>query len=170
MIHLYTGEGKGKTTAAIGLAIRHIGAGGSVAFVQFLKSSPSGELLVLDSLPQITVLRNTEKHGFFIQMTDAQKRLVTSSHNENLSKACALIANKSITMLVLDELCAAYTLNLIDRTAVDALLLDHGPVELILTGRNPDQKLQDAADYITEMNPIRHPYGKGILARKGVEY
>ena len=172
MIHLYTGEGKGKTTAAVGLAVRHLGSGGTLAFVQFLKSSPSGEIAVLESLPRATVLRNREQHGFAIHMSDEQKRRVTAAHNENLSKAQEMVRHGSISMLVLDELCAAYALQLIDRDAVDALIesAKEADIELVITGRDPAPGFVDAADYITEMRPLRHPYEKGVPARRGVEY
>ena len=172
MIHLYTGEGKGKTTAAVGLAVRHLGSGGTLAFVQFLKSSPSGEIAVLESLPRATVLRNREQHGFAIHMSEEQKQRVTAAHNENLSKAQEMVRHRSISMLVLDELCAAYALELIDRNAVDALIesAKAADIELVITGRDPAPGFVDAADYITEMRLLRHPYEKGVPARRGIEY
>ena len=172
MMHLYTGEGKGKTTAAVGLAVRHLGSGGTLGFVQFLKSTPSGEIAVLESLPRATVLRNREKHGFTIHMSAEQKRRVTASHNENLSKAQEMVRHGSISMLVLDELSAAYALELIDREAVDALIASakEADIELVITGRDPAPGFVDAADYITEMRPIRHPYEKGVPARRGIEF
>ena len=172
MMHLYTGEGKGKTTAAVGLAVRHLGSGGSLAFVQFLKSTPSGEIAVLESLPRATVLRNREQHGFAFHMSEEQKQRVTAAHNENLAKAQEMVRHKSVSMLVLDELLAAYALGLIDRDAVDALILsaNEAGVEPLTTGRHPAPPSVDAADYITEMRPIRPPYIKSLPARDGVQY
>lgn len=170
MIHLYTGNGQGKTSAATGLAVRCAGSGGRVAFVQFLKSMPSGEIAVLESIPRVSVLRNREAHGFSIDMTAEQKQRVCASHNENLEKAQAMISHGAITLLVLDELCAAYSLDLIDRAAVDSLIQGVGDVELIITGRDAPQSFLDAADYITDMLCIRHPYERGMAARRGVEF
>lgn len=170
MIHLYIGNGQGKTSAATGLAVRHAGSGGRVAFVQFLKSAPSGEIAVLESIPRVSVLRNREAHGFSIDMSEEQKRRVRASHNENLAKAQAMISHGAITLLVLDELCSAYALDLIDRAAADALIQSAGDVELVITGRDPSQSLLDAADYITDMACVRHPYERGIPARRGVEF
>lgn len=170
MIHLYTGNGKGKTTAAIGLAVRHAGTGGHVVFVQFLKSAASGEISVLESIPHIIVLRNQVKHGFSITMTEEQKRVITKAHNKNLSNAMDLMTKQPVTMLVLDELCAAYSLALINRNTVDKLVANSGKVELVITGRDPSESFIKAADYITEMKLVRHPYEKGVPARKGVEF
>ena len=170
MIHLYTGEGKGKTTAAVGLAVRHAGAGGRVAFIQFLKSTDSGEVSLLESIPRITVLRNQVKHGFFVHLSDEQKQIITAEHNKNLQAARIMVSEQAITMLVLDELCSAYSLELIDRQDVDDLISHIGEVELIITGRDPDASFQQAADYITEMKRIRHPFDRGVSARKGVEF
>jgi len=170
MIHVYTEYGKGKTTAAVGLAIRHAGTGGHVVFVQFLKSTASGEITVLENNPNITVLRNQVKHGFSFSMTEEQKQVVTKEHNKNLSAALDLMAQQPVTMLILDELCAAYTLGLVDQDAVDKLITNPGKVELVITGRDPTDNILQAADYITEMKLVRHPYEKGVPARKGVEF
>lgn len=171
MIHVYCGEGKGKTTAAIGLAVRHAGSGGKVLFVQFMKCSDTGELHAFEKIPQITVLRNLCKHGFSFSMTDEEKAIVTASHNQNLVSAWGAVQSGACTMLVLDEIASAYDLNLINREQVDSLIDRIGTVELILTGRNPSQHMLEKADYITEMKSVRHPYQtNGTKARKGIEF
>lgn len=171
MIHVYTGDGKGKTTAAVGLAVRHAGTGGSVLFVQFLKCTPSGEITAFASIPGVTVLRNDIRHGFTFNMSDADKARVTASHDANLACAVETVRAGGCTMLVLDEITSAYALDLIDRAAVDALLDDlPDAVELVLTGREPSRHMLDAADYVTEMKLIKHPYTRGVQARRGVEF
>ncbi|MEG1523932.1 MAG: cob(I)yrinic acid a,c-diamide adenosyltransferase [Clostridia bacterium] len=170
MIHVYMGDGKGKTTAAIGLAVRHAGSGGRVLFVQFMKCMDTGELHVFDQLEAITVLRNTCRHGFSFAMTDQERMLVTAAHNENLAKASTACRSGRCTLLVLDEIASAYALNLIDRDAVDALVDAADMPELVLTGRDPSAHMLERADYITEMKLIRHPYTIGIQARRGIEF
>lgn len=169
MIHLYYGDGKGKTTAAVGLIVRHVGSGGKAVLAQFLKSIPTGELESLSKL-DVPVYRNTLPHGFFPAMDSAMKRRVTDMHNETLRIVTQLAREKRCTLLVLDELCAALSLELIDHEAVTSLLNDHCEAELVITGRDPSEELLAAADYITEMKLIRHPYEKGVKARKGIEF
>jgi cob(I)alamin adenosyltransferase len=169
MIHIYCGDGKGKTTAALGLIVRHVGAGGRAVLAQFLKSSPTGELASLEKLG-VPVYRNDLPHGFFPSMTDETKAAVTALHNTTLATVTRLTRDGACTLLVLDELCAAYGLGLVDRAAVLSLLDDHGSAELVLTGRDPAPELLERADYITEMKLVKHPYEKGVKARKGIEY
>ena len=169
MIHLYCGDGKGKTTAALGLVIRHVGAGGKAVFAQFLKSLPTGELSSLEKL-NVPVYRNELPHGFFPNMSEEMKKTVREMHDHTLAEVTRLARANVCSLLVLDELCAALSLGLIDREAVLSLLDAHGDAELVITGRDPDPALLERADYITEMKLIRHPFEKGVKARKGIEY
>ena len=169
MIHIYCGDGKGKTTAALGLILRHVGAGGRPVLAQFLKSAPTGELATLKTL-SIPVYRNELPHGFFPNMNDEMKRKVTDMHNHTLAEVTRLARTNECSLLVLDELNAALSLELIDREAVIALLDDHGDAELVITGRDPSAELLARADYVTEMKLVKHPYEKGVKARKGIEF
>lgn len=171
MVHLYHGDGKGKTTAAMGLAVRSAGNGNLVVVVQFLKGRPSGEIEVLCRIPEITVLRNDKDLGFLNTMSEENKKLITAMHNINLMQAIELINNRKCDLLVLDELLAAYHHGVVDKDMVHTLL-DHYPkdLELVVTGRNPADYFIEKADYITEMKKIKHPFDQGITARKGVEY
>ena len=169
MIHIYCGDGKGKTTAALGLICRHVGAGGSAVFAQFLKSLPTGELATLERLA-VPVYRNELPHGFFPNMSEEMKQTVRDMHDCTLAEVTQLARANACSLLVLDELCAALSLGLIDREAVLALLDDHGNAELVITGRNPDEALLARADYVTEMKLVKHPYEKGVKARKGIEF
>jgi len=167
MIHLYTGEGKGKTTAAMGLAIRAAGRGKKVVIVQFLKGSDSGELHSLGLIPNISVIRNREAEGFFQSLPQEIRIKITEENNENLKAALAL----PYDLIVLDEVCIAYGFEAIDRNAVDDLLRNFSPEkELALTGRNPPRHFCDAADYISEINNVKHPFERGVQAREGIEY
>jgi len=169
MIHIYCGDGKGKTTAALGLICRHVGTGGNAVLAQFLKSLPTGELATLDLLG-VPVYRNELPHGFFPNMSEEMQSRVREMHDKTLAEVTQLARTNECSLLVLDELCAAMTLGLIDREAVLSLLDEHGETELVITGRDPDAALLARADYITEMKLARHPYEKGVLARKGIEY
>ena len=169
MIHIYCGDGKGKTTAALGLILRHVGAGGRPALAQFLKSAPTGELAALKTLG-IPIYRNELPHGFFPNMSDEIKQKVREMHNHTLAEVTRLAKTNECSLLVLDELNAALSLELIDREAVFALLDDHGDAELVITGRDPSEELLARADYVTEMKLVKHPYEKGVKARKGIEF
>jgi cob(I)alamin adenosyltransferase len=167
MIHIYTGDGKGKTTAAIGLAVRAAGCGKRVVIAQFLKGGGTGELAALILIPNITVVRNARDYGFFPVASEEIRTNITRENNANLQKALALPAD----LLILDEVCAAYNLGAIDRAALDALLLHPGQNrELVLTGRDAPPHLCAAADYVSEIRKAKHPFDTGLHARKGIEY
>ena len=169
MIHVYCGDGKGKTTAALGLILRHVGTGGTAVLAQFLKSTPTGELVTLEKLG-VPVYRNELPHGFFPNMNNEMKQTVLGMHTHTLTEVTRLLESNKCSLLVLDELCAALSLALIDRKAVFSLLDRHSESEFVITGRNPDPELLERADYVTEMKLIKHPYDRGIQARKGIEY
>lgn len=171
MIHIYCGQGKGKTTAALGLALRAAGNGMRVHFVQLLKGCPTSELNSLERIPEITVDRCDRNYGFTFKMSEENKGKLADSHNEILLRARKLAQEGSIDMLIIDEFNAAYEYGLLDQDLADKLVLERPQaLELILTGRNPQQKFIEAADYVSEIQAIKHPYEKGIYARKGIEY
>lgn len=171
LIHVYCGDGKGKTTAAIGLAVRAAGAGKQVIFAQFFKGDPTGELKSLEKLPGIRVFRNPENLGFFKNMTLQQKERAACMHTETMEKVFLTMEQEPIDMVILDEITYPYEYGIIDKALVERLVLQKPEsLELILTGRNPAALFLEAADYITEMKKIRHPFDKNIGAREGVEY
>lgn len=167
MIHLYCGNGKGKTTAAMGLALRAAGRGERVVIAQFLKGADSGERYALAKLPQVELLPLPEQVKFTFQM-DEQERLETSRRCRALLEVARERA-KDCFLLVLDEACAAVNSGLLP---LEELLdcLDNLACEIVLTGRDPAPQLLERADYITQMEPLRHPYQRGITARKGIEW
>ena len=171
MIQIYYGDGKGKTTAAIGQAIRAAGAGMLVTMVQFLKGSPSSELEVLSRIPEITVLRNDMDLGFTNQMSDQQKQQVTMMHNVNLLAAIDRINQKECDMLILDELLSTYELGLVDQNMVHTLFeMRPKELEIVMTGHAEVPYFMKQADYITNVKKERHPFDKGVKARRGIEY
>lgn len=171
MIHIYCGEGKGKTTAALGLAIRAAGSGMNVHIVQFLKGNPTSELQSIELIPNITISRPQKNYGFTFSMTDSQKAELTICHNALLNEAFERIKNGDIQLLILDEFFAAYNSSLIDHTLPDKIVFENPEnCELVLTGRNPSEKFIRIADYVSEIKAVKHPFTKGITARKGIEY
>ncbi len=166
MLHIYCGDGKGKTTAAVGLAVRMAGYGKCVLFMQFLKGSQTGEKVMLEKCDNVTVLRcNACK--FFINMTDEEKQKITQKHNDNLKYA--LDNMSEYDLIVLDEVLDAIDCGVADVDNVKEIVSNYNG-ELVLTGRKADKWLIERADYITEMKKIKHPYDDGMMAREGVEY
>jgi len=170
--HVYYGNGKGKTTAALGLALRASGCGKSVVVVQFLKNWKCGELDSLALLPNVTVLRGMPSGGTFVrEMSDAERADAKAVHDENLKKALCLHSMGSCDLLVLDEAIDAYQLGVLDCALFEGLL-DNKPeaLELVITGHYPDKRLIERADYVTEMVKRKHPFDAGVPARRGIEF
>ena len=166
LVHLYWGNGKGKTTAAMGVALRSLAAGKRVVIVQFLKGQESGEIKLLSQLGA-KIFRGKSGQKFVFQMTEQEKAETRKTQEENLLAALREPAD----LLILDEACAALKLSMVDEALLKRAVLERPESqELILTGREPADWMEEAADYSTEMHCWRHPYEKGITAREGVEY
>lgn len=165
MIHLYWGNGKGKTTAAMGLALRALGHGKRVVIVQFLKDGTSGEIEPLRRLGATVYACPNAKFTWL--MDDAERFQARENGNDALQQAIAVPCD----LLVLDEACAAYENDLVDRNLLQRIVTGLDAVsEVVITGRKPADWMQDAADYSTEMRACQHPYEKGVPAREGIEY
>lgn len=169
LVHMYTGDGKGKTTAAIGLAVRAAGAGRRVLFAQFMKGMDTSELAPLKELG-VRVVRKGTVTQFVPYMTEADRALCAAQQTQTLDEARRLAPEYDV--VVLDEIASAVTTGMVALEGVLGLLAGRaGGTEVVMTGRQPPQALLDAADYITEMRCVRHPYDtKGVGARKGIEY
>lgn len=171
LIHVYCGDGKGKTTAATGLAVRAAGRDKKIVFAQFMKGNDSGELTAMKQIPGIEIIRNSRNYGFFNQMGDQDRKAITAEHNEILDRITERINKRECDMLILDEFTYPYGYGLIDRIRAEQIVKNKPEaLELIITGREPAAFLMEEADYITEMRCIRHPYEKGIEARYGIEF
>ena len=171
LIHIYCGDGKGKTTAAFGLALRAAGSGMRVHIVQLLKGNETSERNSLKFVPGITVSRCDRHYGFTSKMSDENKRELTECHNRLLKEAQELAENGSIDMLIIDEFNAAYEYNLLDRELAERIFFEKPEItELVLTGRNPAEKFIENADYVSEIKALKHPYRNGVRARKGIEF
>lgn len=166
LIHLYWGEGKGKTTAAMGLALRALGAGRRVVIVQFLKGGHSGEIPLLQSLGA-QVFRGKAGGKFTARMDEAERAETRSLQTGHLREALT----RGADLLVLDEACAALEKGLVDGELLRRAVLEKpAGQELVLTGRRPAGWMLEAADYSTEMRCHRHPFTQGVPAREGVEF
>ena len=175
MIHLYTGDGKGKTTAAIGLCIRAAGWDQQVCFAQFMKGNDTGELHLLKSLPGVTILRSEKNFGFYSSMSESDKEELTEIHNRILDRILEFVESGKCQLVILDEITYPVNWGLLDMEKLKRLLTfgkqgADKEIELVLTGRSAQVFLSDMADYITEMKCMRHPYEKGTGARKGIEF
>ncbi len=170
LMHIYHGDGKGKTTAAIGLAVRAAGAGMRVSFVQFMKDGTSAELDVLKKIEKVEVYAIKNTFGFTWNMRD-EDRIKLRMHNDRAMRAIIKAVKEEIYQLVIvDEMMSAYQGGFVDKSSVHELVqLCKGTTELVFTGRNPAKELLGKADYITEMRNERHPYERGISARVGIE-
>ena len=166
LLHLYWGDGKGKTTAAMGLALRALGSGKTVVIVQFLKGGKSGEVPLLEQLGA-KIYRGKAGQKFVFRMNDAEKAATRQLQNENLRAAMAQPAD----LLILDEAGSAWELDMVDKDLLqEAVLRRPAAQECVLTAHAAPQWMLDAADYSTEMKCHRHPHQKGIAARQGIEY
>jgi cob(I)alamin adenosyltransferase len=190
LVQVYTGEGKGKTSASLGLSLRALGQGFSTYIIQFMKSGDTGELFsVKKYIPNIKIaqfgkdaiadkqskmfefdgtgeMNGTD--GRFIFLPDAAER---EPARRALEHASNVIKSGKYNLVVLDEINCALAKNLIDIKDVIGLL-DEKPenVEVILTGRNAPQAIMDRADYVSEIKQVKHPWEQGIGARRGIEY
>ncbi len=166
-IHLYTGNGKGKTTAALGLALRAAGAGIPVFIAQFVKGMYYSELRSIGKIPEITL----KQYGLdcFIVNEPAPKDIQAAQ--KGLEEVKDIVKNNGTGLLILDEICIAMHYKLFSPDEVIRLLKSkHEEMEIVLTGRYAPEELYEHADLITEMKEVKHYYTKGIDARKGIEF
>ena len=172
LTHIYYGDGKGKTTAALGLALRASGCGKNVVIVQFLKDWKNGEIYALERLPNVTVFRGKSAGSVFVRdMTDKEKAETKATHNNNLKKALELYGKGKCDVLILDEVIDAHQLDVLDVELFEGIVNNKPEsLELVITGHKPDERLFECADYVTEMKKHKHPYDTGVSARKGIEF
>lgn len=170
-IHLYCGEGKGKTTASMGLAARAAGQGIPVVIAQFLKSNTSAELKILKASPYIFAVNGPEKVKFTFAMTSEEKQEFQMIWQQIFQEAVQLCKEKEAGLLILDEAIGAINKGMLSLEQVTDFLKNRpDELEVVLTGREPAKELTELADYITEMKKIRHPFDYREPAKKGIEF
>lgn len=196
MIQIYSGDGKGKTTAAVGISIRAAAHDIPVIFAQFLKDDSSGEIKLLKELNGVEIMHSPTFFGFVRSMTEEQKKELTTSYSyfmkhifEEIDKYAnsnsiteADVENSKLdeavepveemkALVVLDEILHAINYNFVDEKLLISFMSKHkASVEFILTGRNPSEELIEIADYYTEFKKVKHIYEAGVMARKGIEF
>ena len=168
LVHIYTGNGKGKTTAAFGLAFRAAGRGLSVLIVQFLKPSDGyGEQLACGKFPNVELLCLGLDH--FVSKNPKQEDI--DAARSALDKTLELMRSGKYDIVIMDEAINAVRMKLIpDTDLIDALKSRPAHIEVVMTGRGITPALEEYADYVTEMKLVKHPYDRGIQARAGVEF
>jgi cob(I)alamin adenosyltransferase len=169
LVQVYTGNGKGKTSAAFGLALRAIGRGLKVYIIQFIKGGfDYGELYIADKLPGLTL--KAFGRGKFVSEKEPDKEDIDLA-KEALKTAEEAVKSHEYDVIVLDEVNVALNLRLIKIERVLRLIREK-PIqtELVLTGRKAPNEIIEAADLVTEMTEVKHPYNSGFRARKGIEY
>jgi cob(I)alamin adenosyltransferase len=166
-VQIYTGDGKGKTTAALGLALRAAGAGIKVLIVQFLKRRHTSELTSLERLADLIVIRRFGREGFVAgEPTDEDRALA----REGLAEARRAASSGEYGVVVLDEAAVAVKLGLFPvGELLDAIDSRAGGVEIVVTGRDAPEELVARADLVTEMRAVKHYFSEGVGARVGIE-
>ena len=181
LVHVITGDGKGKTTSSLGLALRAVGNNLTVHMVQFLKSGFTGELYSarklgfeieqfgVDALKekQKKIGEFSDRTGRFVFQPDIEEKDAALEGFEHAKKS---IKSGNYDLVILDEINCVLAKGIIPIEDVLGMLRNHGKVELIFTGRDAPKELMDAADYVNVVHGIKHPWQKGIVARKGIEY
>ena len=168
-IHIYFGDGKGKTTAAVGQAVRAAGYGFRVLFFQFLKDNFSIERKILEQISNITCLPGREQVKFVSRMNGDEKAELLHYNNKALDEIVKFCS--PFDLLVMDEALCAVGLKVLSEEKLISFL-KHKPrgLEIVLTGHQASDRMKEIADYATEMHKIKHPYDLGKLAREGIEF
>lgn len=171
MKHIYYGDGKGKTTAAIGLAVRAAGSKLKVLFVQFLKTEFSGERHILSHTENVTLTFCPLELKFTFDMDDKEKAQAAKIFKGIFDNAVTTALTEKYDMVVLDEVFEAINAHMLSESEVYEFITNApSSMEIVMTGHNPPQKFMDCADYITEFKKIKHPYDRGITGRIGIEF
>ncbi len=166
LVHIYTGDGKGKTSSATGLAIRCAGYGKKVKIYQFLKATPTGELESLKKLG-IDVVRINTCESFYYDMTETEKQIT----KEETLNAVESLFSEDYDLVVLDEILCTLNNGILSVDDVIQIIKNKPQkTELVLTGRNMPQILMEYADYVSEIKCVKHPYQNGVDARCGIDF
>jgi cob(I)alamin adenosyltransferase len=179
LVHVITGDGKGKTTSSLGLAMRAVGNNLKVHMIQFLKSGFTGELYSakklgfsieqfgVDALKQKHLQEFADRTGAFVFQPDVKEKDAAMQGWEHAKNT---IKSGNYNMVILDEINCVLAKGLIPIQEVLDVVKKHGKVELVLTGRDSPEELMEAADYVNVVQRVKHPWQKGVVARKGIEY
>ncbi len=172
MIHVYTGNGKGKTSAALGLAMRGAGHGMKTLFLSFMKDGTSGEVCMAERTEHIRIVCCQKTvQGFFWNMTEQEKLKLKTETQKGFMFGMQCAGEKQCDILVLDELAGALSNQLLsEKDVLEFLALFGQKMEIVLTGRDFPDSVLALADYVSEICEIKHPYKQGATPRKGIEF
>lgn len=168
LVQIYTGDGKGKTTASLGLALRAAGRDFNIYIGQFMKISDFGEHKALERFSDLITVEQYGSGRFHTEGTLNEEEMRNAK--EGLKKIKEALRSKEYEIVIADEICVAYHFDLLDlEDLIDLIDVKPSNVELVLTGRKAPKKLIEMADLVTEMKEVKHPYQQGIKAREGIE-
>ncbi len=171
LVHIYCGDGKGKTTAAAGLCVRAAGSGKKVLFVQFFKDGTSSENISLRALANVETMHEPRYFGRVSNMGKEEFEECKRAYSALFERALRRAREGDIDLLVLDEAVSSCNHGVISEGALLRFLKSRpAGLEVVLTGREPSAALVEVADYVTEMKKIKHPFDAGIFARRGIEF
>ena len=167
-VHVYTGDGKGKTTAAMGLALRAAGRGKSVKIIQFLKGRQTGEMFALSKIDNVEFMQVSKCKKFFPDMSDEEKQVMRNEVSKALPKIQSWLNHADL--IILDEAMGAISVGLLSAAQVCGIIDSRGSSEIVLTGRDAPQEVIERAHVVTDMRAIKHYMDDGVAARAGIEY
>lgn len=170
MIHIYCGNGKGKTTCAMGLCTRAAGYGYKVLIYQFMKNNKTSERKILEQVPNVTFIDGKETEKFSFMMTEEEKAERKTYYLKQFRYVTELAEKEQYQVLFLDELIYTIGAGLFDEEVLTEYLKQKPEeLEVILTGQNPGEAVIELADYVSEIKKIKHPFDKGQKSRMGIE-
>lgn len=171
MIHVYYGDGKGKTTAAVGLALRAAGSKMKVLFVQFLKTEFSGERNALSQHDNVTLTACPQEMKFVYQMSEQEKQQAAVQFRGLFERSATTALSERYDMIILDEIFDVMNAGMLSEADVFQFIRNApNSMEIVMTGHDPSARFTDAADYVTEFVKHKHPYDRGVSGRIGIEF
>lgn len=171
MKHIYFGDGKGKTTAAVGLAVRAAGSKLKVLFVQFLKTEFSGERHMLSHMENVTLTLCPLELKFTFEMDEKEKAQASKVFKGIFERSVTTALTEKYDMVIFDEIIEAINADILSESELFEFITNAPTsMEIVMTGHNPPQRFIDIADYVTEFKKIKHPYDRGITGRIGIEF
>ena len=170
LVHIYFGDGKGKTTTGMGLCVRAAGYGYRVLIYQFMKNNKTSERNILEKIENITIVNGLEQEKFSFQMTEQEKKERRAFYNSQFEKVTKKAVEEDFDVLFLDETIYTISAGLLDEKLVlDFLKTKPDKLEVILTGNTPSADMIAAADYVSQIKKIKHPFDEGQASRMGIE-
>ena len=170
LVHIYCGDGKGKTTTGMGLCVRAAGYGYKVLIYQFMKNNSTSERKVLEKVENVTLVEGLEQEKFSFQLTPQEKRARRDFYNSQLQRVTEMAREQEFDVLFLDEAVYAVRAGLLEEDLLIGFLKTKpDKLEVILTGQGPSERLLEQADYVSEICKRKHPFDWKQPARDGIE-